>query len=75
MNLMHGVDQYLDGTDVNMGEDGFGFRQVDLFLDEKEFYNFRQDLVSVIQNYALNEPDGKRRRRTLATVMIPEAKK
>ncbi|MFN7250233.1 MAG: helix-turn-helix domain-containing protein [Anaerobacillus sp.] len=75
-NLIQGAEQYLDsGDNLNMLKDGFGYRQIDLFLDDEELLLFRKDLETVIKNYAANEPSENRRRRSLATVFIPEAKK
>lgn len=74
-NLMYGVEEYLEGDDINMAEDGFGYRQVDLFLDQEEFQQFKEDLGTIFNKYTFYEPSRTRRKRTLATVFIPEKKK
>jgi DNA-binding transcriptional ArsR family regulator len=75
-NLIQGAEQYLDsGENLNMHKDGFGYRQIDLFLNDEEFHQLLNEMTSVIKNYASNEPNENRRRRSLATVFIPEGKK
>lgn len=74
-NLMQGAEEYLEGNGLNMEKDGFGYRQVDLFLDQEEFNEFKQEFVAIVKKYASNEPNKMRRRRTLATMLIPEARK
>ncbi len=73
-NLLEGVEDYLDGDAINMAEDGFGYRKMDLFLNDAEFKEFREDLVKVFNKHAGKEPDGERRRRSLGTIFIPEKK-
>lgn len=75
-NLLQGAEQYLDsGDDLDMVKDGFGYRKIDLFLDDDEFLQFSKDFATVIKKYAANEPSEYRRRRSLASVFIPEGKK
>lgn len=73
-HLLQGVELYLENEEINMMEDGFGYRQYDLYLDEEEFAQFKEDFGSVLKKYGFNEPNENRRRRTLATVFIPGQK-
>ncbi|RXJ04231.1 ArsR family transcriptional regulator [Anaerobacillus alkaliphilus] len=73
-NLLQGVEEYLEGDDIDMAQDGFGYRKVDLFLNAEEFQEFREDLVNVFKKHVGNEPNGERRKRSLATIFIPEKK-
>ncbi|WP_280772064.1 helix-turn-helix domain-containing protein [Salipaludibacillus daqingensis] len=72
MGLLQGVENYLQQDTVDMEKDGFGYSQVDLYLDDEELKNFSMDYAAVFNKYGRNEPNEKRRRRTLATVIIPE---
>lgn len=72
MDLLQIVEEYLQKDTLDMQKDGFGYRQVDLYLDDEEFREFSKDYVAFIEKYRNNEPNDDRRRRTLATIIVPE---
>ncbi|WP_078427573.1 helix-turn-helix domain-containing protein [Alkalihalobacterium alkalinitrilicum] len=74
-SLMQGVEEYLESDELDLEKDGFGYCHIDLFLDDDEFTNLKKDLVAVVKRYSDNEPNRTRRRRTVATVFIPEREK
>lgn len=71
MDLVRGVEEYLQHDEYDMQKDGFGYRQADLYLDDQELKDFTDELATVIKKYNQNEPNHQRCRRTLSTVLIP----
>lgn len=72
MGLLQGVEEYLQKDNLDMLKDGFGYRQVDLYLNDDEFKHFTKEYVAVLEKYRNNEPNDERQRRTLATIIVPE---
>ncbi|WP_179295487.1 helix-turn-helix domain-containing protein [Bacillus sp. FJAT-45350] len=73
-NLISSTEAYLESEEIQMEKDGFGYTQVDLYLNDEELLAFQQEVGTVLQKYIKNEPATNRRKRTLATVLIPEKK-
>ncbi len=71
-HLLDGVDQYLQQASSDMHSDGFGYRQADVYLSDTEFEEFLQNLRNVFQPVIKNNPAPHRRRRSIATIFIPE---
>ncbi len=69
--LMADVDRYLAREDVDPIRDGASFRLAGLWLDDAEFAQVLADLVRVLQPAAANPPRPGRKRRILATVLLP----
>ncbi|MGJ7912740.1 helix-turn-helix domain-containing protein [Neobacillus sp. LXY-1] len=71
-NLMGEYDRYLKNEEnIDLFADGVTFRQTSLFLDDEEFQQFAQELREVYIKYAEKKLDKGRRRRTVATIIIP----
>jgi DNA-binding transcriptional ArsR family regulator len=73
-NIMGEYERYLNQDKIDLVRDGVSFRQTSVFLDDKEFAQFIQDLSQVYERVSQNKPEKGRRRRTLATIIIPEQK-
>jgi DNA-binding transcriptional ArsR family regulator len=74
-NLMGEYDRYLQQDKIDLVADGVTFRQAPLYLSDEEYTGFLKDLVSVVSKVIANKPEKGRRRRTIATIIIPEEKK
>ncbi|WP_413309705.1 helix-turn-helix domain-containing protein [Bacillus sp. 1P10SD] len=71
-NLMGEYDRYLKQEKIDLAVDGVSFRQTSVYLTDEEFADFIKELVSVYSKVSQNTPETGRRRRTLATIIIPE---
>jgi hypothetical protein len=69
--LLGDVDRYLASGDVDPVRDGASFRLAGLWLDDAEFAELLRELLRVLQPAAANPPRKGRRRRILATVLLP----
>jgi AcrR family transcriptional regulator len=69
--LLGDVDRYLARPDVDPVRDGANFRLAGLWLDDAEFAELLRELMRVLQPAAANPPRPGRRRRILATVLLP----
>lgn len=72
-HLLQLVGDYTEG-EIDAAKDGFGFHQVELSLQEKDFKAFQQEYVQLLQKYEAKK-DTAARGRTLAAVFIPEKSK
>lgn len=73
-NLMGEFERYINQQNVDFVADGVSFRQASIYLNDEEFLEFIKDLAAVYSKVLPNQHDKKRRRRTVATMMIPEPK-
>jgi DNA-binding transcriptional ArsR family regulator len=71
-NLMGEYERYLNQDTIDLAADGVTYRQASLYLTEEEHMEFIKDLAAVYSKVIKNEPKKGRRRRTIATIMIPE---
>jgi DNA-binding transcriptional ArsR family regulator len=74
-NLMGEYERYLNQEKVDFTADGVSFRQATLFLSDEEFGEFMKELVAVYTKVLQNKPKKGRKRRTLATIIIPDQHK
>ncbi|MEH7119300.1 helix-turn-helix domain-containing protein [Neobacillus vireti] len=73
-NIMGEYERYLTQDQIDLVSDGVSFRQASVFLDDEEFTQFIHDLSSVYARVIQKKPEKGRRRRTIATIIIPEQK-
>jgi hypothetical protein len=69
--LVGDVDRYLARGDADPMRDGANFRLAGLWLDDAEFAEMLRNLVRVLAPAAANPPRPGRRRRILATILLP----
>ncbi|SDK60055.1 helix-turn-helix domain-containing protein [Nonomuraea jiangxiensis] len=69
--LLGDVDRYLAREDPDPVRDGATFRLAGLWLDDAEFAALLRELMRVLQPAAANPPRPGRKRRILATVLLP----
>ena len=69
--LLGDVDRYLARDGVDPVRDGASFRLAGLWLDDAEFTVLLRDLMRVLQPAAAKPPGPGRKRRVLATVLLP----
>ena len=69
--LLGDFDRYLSREQVDLLRDGVSYRMAGLWLDDREFTEFVQDLVRVIQPRLANVPRKGRRRRIVGAVLLP----
>ncbi|WP_462411809.1 helix-turn-helix domain-containing protein [Neobacillus sp. Marseille-QA0830] len=73
-NLMGEFERYINQDKIDFKADGVSFRQTSLYLSDSEFLDFFEDLRKVYLKYTSNKPISGRRRRTMATIIIPGEK-
>jgi len=69
--LLADFDRYLQRGDVDLLRDGVAFGIEGLWLDDAEFADMMRDLFRVLQPRRVNGPKKGRRRRLLASVLMP----
>ncbi len=69
--LLGDVDRYLARSDVDPIRDGASFRLAGLWLNDAEYAELLRELTRVLQPAAANAPRAGRKRRILATVLLP----
>ncbi len=69
--LIGDAERYLAGNDVNPVRDGASYNLAGLWLSNTELTDFVRDLYTVVQPRLANGPKRGRRRRILATVLLP----
>jgi DNA-binding transcriptional ArsR family regulator len=70
--LMDQYGQYLSNKNFDLLKDGVGFRQIPFYATDKEFADILGKIGAILQEAYANPPEG-RRRRLLATVVMPDA--
>lgn len=73
--LMSKFDQYLQLDRIDMAADGVGYRTQSLYLSDEELHRLLQSMREPLEAAAKNEPAPGRRRRLLATILMPEPDK
>lgn len=73
--LINSFGSYVEQEHIDLVKDGVSFRQIDLHMSDQEFTEFVQGLGALYQKYVQNTPDQNRKKRTIATIIIPEAGK
>jgi Helix-turn-helix domain len=69
--LIGDFDRYLAREDVDPVRDGGSYDLAGMWLDDTELLEFGRELLTVIQPRLANAPRPGRKRRILATVLIP----
>ena len=69
--LLADFDRYLQRPEVDLVRDGVAFAIEGLWLDDAEFAELMRDLYRVLQPRRANAPKPGRRRRLLASVLLP----
>ncbi|NHC42054.1 helix-turn-helix domain-containing protein [Bacillus sp. MM2020_1] len=71
-NLMGEYERYLNQDHIDLVADGVIFRQASMYLSEVEYADLIKELAAVYSKVINNKPQKGRRRRTIATIIIPE---
>jgi hypothetical protein len=71
--LIGDADRYLARGDIDPLRDGASYNLAGMWLDDAEFAEFVRELVTVVQPRLANAPKPGRKRRILATVLLPGA--
>lgn len=69
--LIGDADRYLSRAEVDPLRDGASYNLAAMWLDDAEFTEFLREFVTVIQPRLANAPAPGRKRRILATVLLP----
>jgi hypothetical protein len=69
--LIGDFDRYLERGAPDLIRDGVGFGIEGLWLDDAEFTDMMRDLYRVLDSRRANQPGKGRRRRLLASVLLP----
>lgn len=70
--LIGQFQSYLDQGTYDLFKDGVSFRQAAFNLDEEEFRDMLKEVRSVYQKYMKRQPKPGRKKRTVATIILPE---
>lgn len=73
-NLIGQYGRYLGQDGYDLVKDGISFRQVELNLSDEEYMELLQGMGALMMKHVGNEMTAERRRRTIATIVIPEPK-
>lgn len=73
--LINNFGSYIEQEKIDLVKDGVSFRQIDLHLNDEEFGEFAQSLSAVFQKFIKHSPREDRKKRTIGTIIIPEAEK
>jgi DNA-binding transcriptional ArsR family regulator len=71
-NLMGEYERYLNQEKIDIVADGVSFRQASMYLSDEEYAEFSNELVAVYTKVLPNQPKKGRKRRTVATIIIPD---
>ena len=69
--LLADFDRYLERGDIDLLRDGVSYRLAGLWLDDAEFAELMRELATVLQPRIASPPGPGRRRRILASVLLP----
>lgn len=69
--LLADFDRYLERGDIDLLRDGVSYRLAGLWLDDAEFAQLLRELAVVLQPRMASPPGPGRRRRILASVLLP----
>ena len=69
--LIRDFDHYLDRGDVDLVRDGVSYRLLALWLTDSELTELARDMFTALQPRLANAPRRGRKRRLLATVLLP----
>jgi hypothetical protein len=69
--LIRDFDDYLDRPDVDLLRDGVSYRLLALWLTDTELTELARDMFAALQPRLANAPKRARKRRILATVLLP----
>ncbi|WP_405162882.1 helix-turn-helix domain-containing protein [Nocardia sp. NBC_01499] len=71
--LVGDFDRYVAQGDIDPLRDGVGYRMAGMWLDDAEWQELVRDLAIVFQSRLANTPGRGRKRRLVATVVLPGA--
>ncbi|SFA90992.1 MULTISPECIES: helix-turn-helix domain-containing protein [unclassified Bacillus (in: firmicutes)] len=71
-NILGEFENYTKQDNYNILEDGVSFRQANIYLTDEEFANVTKEMAGALTKVLYNKPTTERKRRTFATIMIPE---
>lgn len=69
--LIGDFDRYLARDEIDPLRDGASYNLAAMWLDDREFLELARDLTILLQSRAANAPRPGRRRRLLASVVLP----
>jgi hypothetical protein len=69
--LIRDFDQYLDRGGVDLVRDGVSYRLLALWLTDAELTELARDIFAALQPRLANAPKRGRKRRILATILLP----
>lgn len=71
--LLNDFAAYLDAREtVDLAADGVSYRQAALYLTDAELANLMQQAGALLAPYLNREPDDRRQRRLLTTIIMPD---
>lgn len=71
-NILGEFENYTKQDQYNILEDGVSFRQANIYLTDEEFTEVTKEMAGTFTKVLYNKPAPGRKRRTFATIIIPE---
>lgn len=69
--LLSDFDRYLAGGDIDLARDGVSYRLTGLWLDDAELVALLREIADLFAPRLANKPRRGRRRRILASILLP----
>ncbi|MDY6939428.1 MAG: helix-turn-helix domain-containing protein [Cyanobacteriota bacterium] len=70
-SLLGDYARYLERDEIDLLDDGVGYRQAAMYLNDEEFQEMVAELQGVLQRFLALKPRPDRRRRLLSTILMP----
>lgn len=75
LSLLGQYEEYLQEDNINMKDDGVGFRQCMVYLNDEEFLELVTHIQTRLVEAMKNQPGNKRKLRSISSIIIPVASK
>lgn len=71
-NLLGDYEEYLQGENIDLEQDGVSYRQLSVYLSDGELKNLLTEIRAIVAKVIENEPTTERRLRSITTIVIPK---
>jgi DNA-binding transcriptional ArsR family regulator len=72
-NVLADYDRYLNREQIDLMNDGVGYRQARFYARDEEFMEFAKKVAEATEKLMNNEPTPDRKNRIFTTIVMPEA--
>ena len=71
-NLLGDYEEYLQGENIDLEQDGVSYRQLSVYLSDGELRKLLTEIRAIVAKVIENEPTTERRLRSITTIVIPK---